>query len=99
MAIVRPEHQAFLPARFLHETWCERERIRASSAVGLMAGAFADGCVTGFLTRYPFCARALSNGEYSSTGGGGRPSSSDAVVTSFEPASIVPEFLNRAGGG
>ena len=89
LAIVRPEHQAFYRRVFLHETWCEpRTYPGLVKPVGLMA-AHLPTVRDRVLTRYPFLRSSAFERRILFDRGGGRPSSSDAVVTSFEPASIV----------
>jgi len=89
LAIVRPEHHAFYRRVFLHETWCEpRSYPGLVKPVGLMA-AHLPTVRDRVLTRYPFLRSSAFERRILFDRGGGRPSSSDAVVTSFEPASIV----------
>jgi hypothetical protein len=89
LAIVRPEHQAFYRRVFLHETWCEpRTYPGLVKPVGLMA-AHLPTVRDRVLARYPFLRSSAFERRILFDRGGGRPSSSDAVVTSFEPASIV----------
>ncbi|WP_108514165.1 N-acyl amino acid synthase FeeM domain-containing protein [Bradyrhizobium algeriense] len=90
LAIVRPEHQAFYRRVFLHETWCEpRSYPGLVKPVGLMA-AHLPTVRDRVLARYPFLRSSAFERRTLFDRGGGRPSSFDAVVTSFEPASIVP---------
>ena len=90
LAIVRPEHQAFYRRVFLHETWCEpRLYPGLVKPVGLMA-AHLPTVRDRVLARYPFLRSSAFERRILFDRGGERPSSSDAVVTSFEPASIVP---------
>lgn len=90
LAIVRPEHQAFYRRVFLHETWCEpRSYPGLVKPVGLMA-AHLPTVRDRVLARYPFLRSSAFERRTLFDRGGGRPSSSDAVVNSFEPASIVP---------
>jgi hypothetical protein len=90
LAIVRPEHQAFYRRVFLHETWCEpRSYPGLVKPVGLMA-AHLPTVRDRVLARYPFLRSSAFERRTLFDRGGERPSSSDAVVSSFEPASIVP---------
>jgi hypothetical protein len=90
LAIVRPEHQAFYRRVFLHETWCEpRSYPGLVKPVGLMA-AHLPTVRDRVLARYPFLRSSAFERRTLFDRGGERRSSSDAVVTSFEPASIVP---------
>lgn len=90
LAIVRPEHQAFYRRVFLHETWCEpRTYPGLVKPVGLMA-AHLPTVRDRVLARYPFLRSSAFERRTLFDRGGERPSSSDAVVNSFEPASIVP---------
>ncbi len=90
LAIVRPEHQAFYRRVFLHETWCEpRTYPGLVKPVGLMA-AHLPTVRDRVLARYPFLRSSAFERRILFDRGGGRASSSDAVVNSFEPASIVP---------
>ena len=90
LAIVRPEHQAFYRRVFLHESWCEpRSYPGLVKPVGLMA-AHLPTVRDRVLARYPFLRSSAFERRILFDRGGGRPSSSDAVVNSFEPASIVP---------
>jgi hypothetical protein len=90
LAIVRPEHQAFYRRVFLHETWCEpRSYPGLVKPVGLMA-AHLPTVRDRVLARYPFLRSSAFERRTLFDRGGGRPSSFDAVITSFEPASIVP---------
>ena len=90
LAIVRPEHQAFYRRVFLHETWCEpRLYPGLVKPVGLMA-AHLPTVRDKVLARYPFLRSSAFERRTLFERGGERASSSDAVVTSFEPASIVP---------
>ncbi len=90
LAIVRPEHQAFYRRVFLHETWCEpRSYPGLVKPVGLMA-AHLPTVRDRVLARYPFLRSSAFERRILFDRGGGRPSSSDAVIASFEPASIVP---------
>jgi hypothetical protein len=90
LAIVRPEHQAFYRRVFLHETWCEpRTYPGLVKPVGLMA-AHLPTVRDRVLARYPFLRSSAFERRTLFDRGGGRPSSSGAVVNSFEPASIVP---------
>jgi len=90
LAIVRPEHQAFYRRVFLHETWCEpRSYPGLVKPVGLMA-AHLPTVRDRVLARYPFLRSSAFERRILFDRGGGRPSSSDAVVNAFEPASIVP---------
>ena len=89
LAIVRPEHQAFYRRVFLHETWCEpRLYPGLVKPVGLMA-AHLPTVRDRVLARYPFLRSSAFERRTLFDRGGERPSSSDAVVTSFEPASIA----------
>jgi hypothetical protein len=89
LAIVRPEHQAFYRRVFLHETWCEpRLYPGLVKPVGLMA-AHLPTVRDRVLARYPFLRSSAFERRTLFDRGSGRPSSSDAGVTSFEPASIV----------
>ena len=89
LAIVRPEHQAFYRRVFLHETWCEpRLYPGLVKPVGLMA-AHLPTVRDRVLARYPFLRSSAFERRTLFDRGGERPSSSDAVVNSFEPASIV----------
>jgi len=91
LAIVRPEHQAFYRRVFLHETWCEpRTYPGLVKPVGLMA-AHLPTVRDRVLARYPFLRSSAFERRILFDRGGGRPSSSDAVIASFEPASIVPQ--------
>lgn len=90
LAIVRPEHQAFYRRVFLHETWCEpRTYPGLVKPVGLMA-AHLPTVRDRVLARYPFLRSSAFERRTLFDRGSGRPSSSDAVVNAFEPASIVP---------
>ena len=90
LAIVRPEHHAFYRRVFLHESWCEpRTYPGLVKPVGLMA-AHLPTVRDRVLARYPFLRSSAFERRILFDRGGGRPSSSDAVVTSFEPASIAP---------
>lgn len=90
LAIVRPEHQAFYRRVFLHETWCEpRLYPGLVKPVGLMA-AHLPTVRDKVLARYPFLRSSAFERRTLFDRGSERPSSSDAVVKSFEPASIVP---------
>jgi len=90
LAIVRPEHQAFYRRVFLHETWCEpRLYPGLVKPVGLMA-AHLPTVRDRVLARYPFLRSSAFERRTLFDRGSGRPSSSDAVVNAFEPASIVP---------
>lgn len=90
LAIVRPEHQAFYRRVFLHETWCEpRTYPGLVKPVGLMA-AHLPTVRDRVLARYPFLRSSAFERRTLFDRSGERPSSSGAVVTSFEPASIVP---------
>ena len=90
LAIVRPEHHAFYRRVFLHESWCEpRTYPGLVKPVGLMA-AHLPTVRDRVLARYPFLRSSAFERRTLFDRGGGRPSSSDAVVTSFEPASIAP---------
>jgi hypothetical protein len=90
LAIVRPEHQAFYRRVFLHETWCEpRTYPGLVKPVGLMA-AHLPTVRDRVLARYPFLRSSAFERRILFDRGGERPASSDAVVTPFEPASIVP---------
>jgi len=90
LAIVRPEHQAFYRRVFLHESWCEpRSYPGLVKPVGLMA-AHLPTVRDRVLARYPFLRSSAFERRILFDRGGGRPSSSDAVIASFEPASIVP---------
>ena len=90
LAIVRPEHQAFYRRVFLHETWCEpRLYPGLVKPVGLMA-AHLPTVRDRVLARYPFLRSSAFERRTLFDRGSGRPSSSDAVVNTFEPASIVP---------
>ena len=90
LAIVRPEHHAFYRRVFLHESWCEpRTYPGLLKPVGLMA-AHLPTVRDRVLARYPFLRSSAFERRTLFDRGGGRPSSSDAVVTSFEPASIAP---------
>ncbi len=88
--IVRPEHQAFYRRVFLHETWCEpRTYPGLVKPVGLMA-AHLPTVRDRVLARYPFLRSSAFERRTLFERDGERPSLSDAVVNSFEPASIVP---------
>jgi hypothetical protein len=90
LAIVRPEHQAFYRRVFLHETWCEpRTYPGLIKPVGLMA-AHLPTVRDRVLARYPFLRSSAFERRILFDRGGECPASSDAVVTPFEPASIVP---------
>jgi hypothetical protein len=90
LAIVRPEHQAFYRRVFLHETWCEpRLYPGLVKPVGLMA-AHLPTVRDRVLARYPFLRSSAFERRTLFDRGSGRPSSSNAVVNAFEPASIVP---------
>jgi len=90
LAIVRPEHQAFYRRVFLHETWCEpRLYPGLVKPVGLMA-AHLPTVRDRVLARYPFLRSSAFERRTLFDRGSGRPSSSDAVVNAFEPASMVP---------
>ena len=90
LAIVRPEHQAFYRRVFLHEPWCEpRLYPGLVKPVGLMA-AHLPTVRDRVLARYPFLRSSAYERRTLFNRDGGRDLSSDAVVTSFEPASIVP---------
>src|SRR5258705_5645366 len=90
LAIVRPEHQAFYRRVFLHETWCEpRTYPGLVKPVGLMASHLPT-LRERVLARYPFLRSTAFDRRTLFDRGSGRPSSSDAVVNAFEPASIVP---------
>jgi hypothetical protein len=90
LAIVRPEHQAFYRRVFLHETWCEpRLYPGLVKPVGLMA-AHLPTVRDRVLARYPFLRSSAFERRTLFDRSSGRPSSSDAVVNAFEPASIVP---------
>jgi hypothetical protein len=90
LAIVRPEHHAFYRRVFLHETWCEpRSYPGLVKPVGLMA-AHLPTVRDRVLARYPFLRSSAFERRILFDRGGERPSSSGAVVNSFEPASIVP---------
>jgi hypothetical protein len=90
LAIVRPEHQAFYRRVFLHETWSEpRTYPGLVKPVGLMA-AHLPTVRDRVLARYPFLRSSAFERRILFDRSSGRPSSSDAVVNSFEPASIVP---------
>jgi N-acyl amino acid synthase FeeM len=90
LAIVRPEHQAFYRRVFLHETWCEpRLYPGLVKPVGLMA-AHLPTVRDRVLARYPFLRSSAFERRTLFDRGSARPSSSDAVVNAFEPASIVP---------
>lgn len=90
LAIVRPEHQAFYRRVFLHETWCEpRTYPGLVKPVGLMA-AHLPTVRDRVLARYPFLRSSAFERRTLFERGGERPSSSDAVINAFEPASIVP---------
>ena len=90
LAIVRPEHQAFYRRVFLHETWCEpRTYPGLIKPVGLMA-AHLPTVRDRVLARYPFLRSSAFERRTLFDRGGERPASSDAVVTPFEPASLVP---------
>jgi hypothetical protein len=90
LAIVRPEHQAFYRRVFLHETWCEpRTYPGLIKPVGLMA-AHLPTVRDRVLARYPFLRSSAFERRVLFDRGGERLASSDAVVTPFEPASIVP---------
>ena len=89
LAIVRPEHQAFYRRVFLHETWCEpRLYPGLVKPVGLMA-AHLPTVRDRVLARYPFLRSSAFERRILFDRSSGRPSSSDAVINSFEPASIV----------
>ena len=90
LAIVRPEHQAFYRRVFLHETWCEpRLYPGLVKPVGLMA-AHLPTVRDRVLARYPFLRSSAFERRTLFDRDGGRPSLSNAVVNSLEPASIVP---------
>jgi hypothetical protein len=90
LAIVRPEHQAFYRRVFLHETWCEpRLYPGLVKPVGLMA-AHLPTVRDRVLARYPFLRSSAFERRTLFDRDSGRPSSSDALVDAFEPASIVP---------
>ena len=90
LAIVRPEHQAFYRRVFLHETWCEpRLYPGLVKPVGLMA-AHLPTVRDRVLARYPFLRSSAFERRTLFERGGERPLSSDAMVNSFERASIVP---------
>jgi hypothetical protein len=90
LAIVRPEHQAFYRRVFLHETWCEpRTYPGLVKPVGLMA-AHLPTVRDRVLARYPFLRSSAFERRTLFNRGGERPLPSDATVTSYEPASIVP---------
>jgi len=90
LAIVRPEHQAFYRRVFLHETWCEpRLYPGLVKPVGLMA-AHLPTVRDRVLARYPFLRSSAFERRTLFERSGERQSRSDAVVNSFEPASIVP---------
>jgi hypothetical protein len=90
LAIVRPEHQAFYRRVFLHETWCEpRLYPGLVKPVGLMA-AHLPTVRDRVLARYPFLRSSAYERRTLFDRDGGRPVSSDSLVTSLEPASIVP---------
>ena len=90
LAIVRPEHQAFYRRVFLHETWCEpRLYPGLVKPVGLMA-AHLPTVRDRVLARYPFLRSSAFERRILFDRDGARPLSSDALVTSLAPASIVP---------
>ena len=90
LAIVRPEHQAFYRRVFLHETWCEpRLYPGLVKPVGLMA-AHLPTVRDRVLARYPFLRSSAFERRTLFDRDGVRPLSSDALVTSLAPASIVP---------
>jgi hypothetical protein len=90
LAIVRPEHMAFYRRMFLHETWSEpRLYPGLVKPVGLMA-AHLPTVREKVLVRYPFLRSSAFERRMLFQGAGERQSSLDDVVTSFEPASIVP---------
>jgi hypothetical protein len=90
LAIVRPEHMAFYRRMFLHETWSEpRLYPGLVKPVGLMA-AHLPTVREKVLVRYPFLRSSAFERRMLFEGAGERQSSPDGVVTSFEPASIVP---------
>jgi len=90
LAIVRPEHQAFYRRVFLHETWCEpRLYPGLVKPVGLMA-AHLPTVRDRVLARYPFLRSSAYERRTLFDRDGGRPLSSDSLVTSLESASIVP---------
>ena len=90
LAIVRPEHQAFYRRVFLHETWCEpRLYPGLVKPVGLMA-AHLPTVRDRVLARYPFLRSSAFERRTLFERSGERYSRSNAVVNSFEPASIVP---------
>ena len=90
LAIVRPEHQAFYRRVFLHETWCEpRTYPGLVKPVGLMA-AHLPTVRDRVLARYPFLRSSAFERRTLFDRDSGRPSSSNTVVNSLEPASIVP---------
>ena len=90
LAIVRPEHMAFYRRMFLHETWSEpRLYPGLVKPVGLMA-AHLPTVREKVLVRYPFLRSSAFERRMLFQGAGERQSSPDGVVTSFEPASIVP---------
>lgn len=90
LAIVRPEHMAFYRRVFLHETWSEpRLYPGLVKPVGLMA-AHLPTVREKVLVRYPFLRSSAFERRMLFQGADERQSSPDGVVTSFEPASIVP---------
>ena len=90
LAIVRPEHMAFYRRMFLHETWSEpRLYPGLVKPVGLMA-AHLPTVREKVLVRYPFLRSSAFERRMLFQGADERQSSPDGVVTSFEPASIVP---------
>ncbi len=90
LAPVRPEHQAFYRRIFLQETWCEpRLYPGLVKAVGLMAAHYPT-VRERVLARYPFLRSSAFERRMLFQRASARPSSPSEVITSFEPASIVP---------
>ncbi len=90
LAIVRAEHQAFYRRVFLQETWCEpRLYPGLVKPVGLMA-AHLPTVRDKVLVRYPFLHSSAFERRMLFERSGDARTSSDAVVSSFERASIVP---------
>ena len=90
LASVRPEHQAFYRRVFLQETWCEpRLYPGLVKPVGLMAAHYPT-VREKVLARYPFLRSTAFERRMLFQRAGERHSSRDSIVTSFEPASIVP---------
>src|ERR1700730_18364485 len=90
LAIVRRAHLAFLCLVFLHESWSEpRLYPGLVKPVGFMA-AHLPTVREKVLVRYPFLRSSAFERRMLFQGADERQSSPDGVVTSFEPASIVP---------